>query len=170
LKIGVISDTHDNLVNVRKAADIFNSEKVDLIIHLGDIIAPFTLAELASRANAKIEAIYGNNCGEQLGLKRIAEAYGVGIREPPYTLKVDNKKFLLVHGYGSPDNTVAVVRALADSGNWDAILYGHTHNADISYKKGILILNPGDAGGWLNKPSIAIVDSGSLKAKLVWLE
>ncbi|MCE4629750.1 MAG: hypothetical protein F7C82_05675 [Desulfurococcales archaeon] len=34
----------------------------------------------------------------------------------------------------------------------------------------MLILNPGDGGGWLNKPSIAIIDSESLKAKLVWIE
>lgn len=170
MKIGVISDTHDNLENVRKAAEIFNSESVDLVIHLGDIIAPFTLKELAERLDSRIEAVFGNNCGERLGLMKIASIYNVGLRDPPYTLRVDDRNFLLIHGYGSPDNTKRVIKVLADSGNWDAVLYGHTHMAEITYSKGVLILNPGDGGGWLNKPSVAIVDSGSLKARLVWIK
>ncbi|NIO23209.1 MAG: YfcE family phosphodiesterase, partial [Candidatus Aenigmarchaeota archaeon] len=43
MKIGIMSDTHDQTRRVRKAVDIFNKEKVELVIHCGDIIAPFTL-------------------------------------------------------------------------------------------------------------------------------
>lgn len=170
MKLGVISDSHDNLDNVRRAAEIFNEEGVDLIVHLGDIVSPFTLAELAGRAKARVEAVYGNNCGEKLGLKRIADLYGAGIRDPPYTIELEGAKILLLHGYGSPEETRNIVYSLADSGRWNAILYGHTHRAEIAYRRGVLVLNPGEAGGWLSKPSVAILEVPAMRARLVWLE
>ena len=45
MKIGIISDTHINLDEAKEAADLFESEEVEKVIHCGDIIAPFT-AEL----------------------------------------------------------------------------------------------------------------------------
>ena len=35
--IGVISDTHNNLRNVKKIIELFNEKKVELVIHTGDI-------------------------------------------------------------------------------------------------------------------------------------
>jgi hypothetical protein len=37
---GIISDSHDNRNNIRKAVDIFNQKDVCLVIHAGDFIAP----------------------------------------------------------------------------------------------------------------------------------
>ncbi len=167
--VGIISDTHDNIENVRRAAEVFRREKVDLVIHLGDIVAPFTLLELANNVEAPVKAIYGNNCGEKLGLQRVAGIVGAEIWEPPKTISLDGRRILLVHGYGSTENTLEIVEALALSKKWDAVLYGHTHQARLDYKKGILILNPGEAGGWLSKPSIALLDTSTMRAKIVWL-
>jgi len=35
MKIGIISDTHDNLPQIKKAVEIFNREKVELVLHAG---------------------------------------------------------------------------------------------------------------------------------------
>ena len=40
MKIGIISDTHDDIHNVQNAIEIFREEKVDWIIHAGDFIFP----------------------------------------------------------------------------------------------------------------------------------
>ena len=45
MKIGVLSDTHDNLTNIRKAVEIFSKNGVEALIHGGDFCSPFTLAE-----------------------------------------------------------------------------------------------------------------------------
>jgi predicted phosphodiesterase len=45
MKIGIISDTHDNLPQIKKAVDIFNRGKVELILHAGDFVSPFTFLE-----------------------------------------------------------------------------------------------------------------------------
>ena len=35
--LGIVGDTHNNLRNIEKICEIFNSKKVDLVIHTGDI-------------------------------------------------------------------------------------------------------------------------------------
>ena len=35
--IGVVSDTHNNLLNIDKIIEIFNEKKVESVIHTGDI-------------------------------------------------------------------------------------------------------------------------------------
>ena len=49
--IGVMSDTHDDIVQTKKAVAKFNQKKVEQVLHAGDIISPFmidTLKELKS--------------------------------------------------------------------------------------------------------------------------
>ncbi len=40
--IGILSDSHDNLDAIKKAVNLLNKKKVDLVIHAGDLISPFT--------------------------------------------------------------------------------------------------------------------------------
>jgi len=47
LLVGVVSDSHDDVASVRKVAEFLHRSGVEAVIHLGDIIAPFTLRELA---------------------------------------------------------------------------------------------------------------------------
>ena len=37
MKLGVLSDTHNNTDNLQKAISIFNDYRIDLIIHCGDV-------------------------------------------------------------------------------------------------------------------------------------
>ena len=171
--IGVMSDTHDNRALVDKALRVFGERGVDTIIHLGDLVAPFTLRRIAGWARERglqLYAVYGNNCGEKLGLLRAAESYGYTIGEPPVTLELGDRRVLLVHGFGSKENTLEIVNALAVSNRWDAVLYGHTHEADVRRVNGTLVLNPGDGGGSLARPSVAILDLDRLEAEIIWLD
>jgi uncharacterized protein len=45
LKIGIISDTHDDIENVQEAINIFNKNEVNLVIHTGDYISPRVIQE-----------------------------------------------------------------------------------------------------------------------------
>ncbi|BAA79657.2 conserved hypothetical protein [Aeropyrum pernix K1] len=170
--VGVISDTHDNLALARRAGEIFARERVEAVIHLGDYVAPFTLAELLGVVGGKavFYGVFGNNDGERLGLSRVAGGFGASLLDPPATVSIGGRRLLLLHGFGSPENTVELVDALASSGRWDAVLYGHTHKARVERVGGSLVLNPGDGGGSLEKPSAAILDLESMEARLVSLE
>ena len=44
MKIGVVSDTHNNLKNVGRIVELFNEAEVERVIHTGDITQAKTLA------------------------------------------------------------------------------------------------------------------------------
>jgi len=166
--VGVMSDSHDAIDNVERAAELFKSEGVGLVIHLGDIVAPFTLARLASLlGGVRIEAVFGNNCGEKPLLLEVAGKVGAKIADPPRVITVSGRRLLLLHGSGSPEMTVEIAEALALSGRWDGVLYGHTHRADYRYIQGRLLLNPGEVAGVFGKPTVAILDTDTMKARIL---
>ena len=43
--IGIMSDSHDNLDAIKKVVKLFNSKDLDIVIHAGDLISPFTANE-----------------------------------------------------------------------------------------------------------------------------
>ena len=168
--IGVMSDSHDNVWAVWEAARLFRDRNVEMVVHLGDIVAPFTLRALHEAGVQRLVAVYGNNCGERIGLSRTAAALGYEIEEWPHSLEVDGRRLLLVHGSGPPEKTIAMVEALATSQRWDAVLYGHTHRVDNRRIGDVLVLNPGETCGCLTgKKTVAILDTATMEAEVVTL-
>ncbi|HNR26026.1 MAG TPA: metallophosphoesterase family protein, partial [Methanobacteriaceae archaeon] len=43
--IGIMSDSHDHIEAIRMVVNFFNQKKVDLVLHAGDLISPFTASE-----------------------------------------------------------------------------------------------------------------------------
>ena len=169
--VGVLSDTHDNVWATRKAARFLVERGVRVVLHLGDVIAPFTLRVLAEEGIEKAYVVYGNNCGEKLGLKRIAEKLGYEITEWPRLLEINNRRILLLHGVGSAEKTRDIVDSLALSGRYDVVLYGHTHKVDVRRLGSTLVLNPGEACGCLTgKRTIAILDLETLSVNIIELQ
>jgi uncharacterized protein len=137
MKMGILSDSHDNLPAISKAVALFNDAEVHLVVHAGDLVSPFVSIPLR---NLRVEftAVFGNNDGERLGLYNIFKGR---IQRPPHEFQFGGKKILLMH---EPDN----LDLLADTGHYDAIIYGHTHVPDVR-KKRTLVINPGECGGWV---------------------
>jgi len=45
-QVGIMSDSHDNMPAIRAGVEFFNERKVDLVIHAGDLVSPFTAREI----------------------------------------------------------------------------------------------------------------------------
>jgi uncharacterized protein len=147
MKIGVLSDSHDNLPALVKAVSVFNDAGVSLVLHAGDLISPFTAKPLKS-LNMPFIAVFGNNDGEILGLSHVFKNQ---IFKAPHTVQFEGLHILLMH---EPDN----LDALAISGKFDAIVYGHTHETEFR-KSPSLVINPGECGGWLSgRRTVAVWD------------
>ncbi len=157
--IGVISDTHDRVETARRGVRLLRELGAEIIIHLGDYVAPFTLKAILEEAGgASFYGVFGNNDGEKQGLLRVAGEAGATLSEPPLTVEVDGARLLLLHGFGSPQQTREITEALAASGKWSAVLYGHTHEPHrVILENGVFLLNPGDGGGVLRRPTVASV-------------
>lgn len=171
MKIGIISDTHDHMNNIKKFVDIFiDDEKIDLLIHCGDIIAPFmnlAFKRVVDETNCKIFAVYGNNDGERSGLKNIFGAQGskIEMKGDFFETEISGKKIIVFHHLDE-----SIVEALALSGKYDIILKGHTHQKRQERIGKCLVLNPGEACGYLTgESSAAIIDMDTMKVKFIIL-
>lgn len=153
MRIGVISDTHDNIPKIKKAVSFFNSRKVDLVLHAGDYIAPFSVIVL-NRLKCPYLGVFGNNDGEKKGLaKKSADKIKAG----PLETNLLNKKILLVHD----------LAGVSLRKKYDLVIHGHTHIHAINTRNSTLLINPGECCGWLTgKSTLAIVELPRLSAKI----
>ena len=132
MRIGVVSDTHDNLPNVRRIVELFNGAHVDRVVHTGDITQPKTLDVLAG-LNAPLVGVFGNN-DERQSLTQTAGNLGIELAEPPLELQWAGRNLVVVH---DPLELEGV-----DVAAYDVILYGHIHRQVIDYADGRLTFNP----------------------------
>ena len=68
VKVGIMADSHDNIDAIEKAINLFNENNVDMVLHAGDIVSPFT-ADILRNLKCDMLLIYGNNDGDKLYLK-----------------------------------------------------------------------------------------------------
>jgi uncharacterized protein len=159
--IGIMSDSHDHMDAIRAAVKVFNSAEVDLVIHAGDLIAPFTANEFKN-LQSPFEAIYGNNDGERRVL--MTKFQELCALEDFKELEVDGRKIALIHGTNE-----ALVDALRESGRYDMVIRGHTHQMSVIEGE-TMVINPGETCGYLSgKKTILIMDSDDLSWELVYL-
>ncbi len=169
--IGVISDTHDNIIAAKKANDLFRARNVDLVIHLGDFVAPFTFKSVFAGFEGKGYAVLGNNDGEKMVLYDIAARMNIVLKSFPYSIEVDGKRILLFHGFGPTENTVDIARSLLLSGRYDIVLFGHTHEKLFEKISSRLLLNPGEASGVLyGNKSVALLDTFKMEVEFIDLD
>lgn len=148
MRIGIVSDTHDNLRAIEKIVELFKKEKVELIIHAGDIISPFAAVKF-KEAGVPFYAVFGNNDGEKILLEKKISEFGK-IEEGLLVLEFEGFKIAVSHKPAAPE-------ALASQ--FDLVVYGHTHKVDIRQVKESWIVNPGEGGAWLTGKSTCVIFS-----------
>lgn len=162
--IGVISDSHDNVPMLERAMAHFNHAGCELVIHAGDVVAPFAMATFRL-LNCPFRAIYGNNDGEKVGLKLKAAAVGGSIEAPPLVVEAGGRRLLVLHDCSD-------WRAEAARSGAEVVIFGHTHEVVIERDQdGPLGLNPGESGGWLTgNCTVALLDTADLAVRLLDLK
>jgi putative phosphoesterase len=155
--IGIISDTHDDMSQIKKVVEFFNKKDISHVIHAGDLVSPFTF-EILGGLKCPFTGIFGNNDGDKVLLK---EKSGDTLNNQPHILTIKGKKFAVVHEPTS-------VEALAASGQFDIVIYGHTHTPDIRKSGKTLIINPGKVAVLhKGKSTLVLLDSDTMETKVV---
>lgn len=146
--IGIISDTHDNVFAIKKAVEIFKQRNVELVLHLGDIVAPVSVLYFK---DLRIKFLKGNCDGDiEMIKEKIREIDGEFLG-PFHELNIANKKIALIHKPGK-------VNELALSKQYDYILHGHTHKKRDEVIANTRIINPGGFYLGNEEHSIALLD------------
>ena len=94
--VGVVSDTHNNIKNIKNIIDIFNNEKVDIVIHTGDITQPKTL-RIFSNLSCPMIGVFGNNDRSEKGLEEACKDLNFDFKDPPFSISLKNKKIVIFH-------------------------------------------------------------------------
>jgi putative phosphoesterase len=159
--IGIFADSHDHLDHIRKAVEIFNESGCELVVFAGDLVSSFAVPPLR-KLKCKMIVCFGDKEGNKPGVSAGMKIIGT-IGEPPFGFKTpDGRKILLTH----MDRSLNGVE-----GEFDVAIYAHTHKPSITHDElGRLFINPGETSGWsYGKPSVALLETTSLSARIVFL-
>lgn len=153
MNVGIVSDTHDNLDVVQQAVDHF-ADTAEVVVHCGDIVAPFS-ARPFDHDDFDFYAVRGNNDGEW-GLQEVVDEFGMYLGEFG-ELVLDDARVAIYHG-----TSEGIVGALLESGNYDYLLRGHTHERVHEDYDGTVHINPGGiptSPGGGDPPAAVVLDT-----------
>jgi len=151
MKIAIISDTHDNLANFLKVINWLNNEKIQLLLHCGDVCNQDTLNESRKSFNGEIKFVISN---KELHSENFPE-----IQE----IEINNRKIAFTH---LPKKG----KELAESGKYNLVFYGHLHKPWEEKVGDCRLVNPGEVAGIFYKPTFAVYDTDSDKLELKIIE
>lgn len=153
--IGLMSDSHDYLPAIRQAVDLFNRVGCSLVIHAGDVVAPFAARELRN-LRCPVKAVFGNCDGEKEGLASVFQELGQ-IAASPLVFSHDNLRFYVSH-YPLEQPTAEA----------DIVVFGHTHRAQVNRDGNLVVVNPGEVCGWVKGVStVALLDPATLVVDII---
>jgi uncharacterized protein len=141
MRLGIVSDTHDNIALISQVVNYF-SDNADAVIHCGDAVSPFSVKLFNTETtdfDFDFYYVRGNNDGEW-NLKPTVESFGHYMGEMGERT-FGTKKFAIYHG-----TTWPIVDALVECGIYDYVLHGHTHKKEIVPNTGnseTVRINPG---------------------------
>ena len=96
MRIGIVSDTHNNLENCRRIVELFNGLDVDRVIHTGDITQAKTI-DVFSSLDAPMLGVFGNNDKERESLNAAIDRHDFHFIDPPLELSWAGRNLVVVH-------------------------------------------------------------------------
>ncbi|NLX70051.1 MAG: metallophosphoesterase [Clostridiales bacterium] len=127
MKIGVISDSHGERLMLDRVAQKFTD--ISMFVHLGDLCTDAVYLHNITRV--PVEYVCGN-CDFTRRIPNNKE------------IEVGGKRIFLTHGhlYRVKWGTRQLVNYAREK-QYDAVLFGHTHRAEIFKENGTIFMNPG---------------------------
>ena len=161
MRLGVLSDTHNDLSNLRAALQVFRAEGIPRLIHCGDLTGPELAMELAG---FEVTYLVGNMDAHRGSIAAaLRQANPANRIRDTFTGEVGGVPVAATHGHHS-----GAVENLAHSGLYAWVFHGHTHRRRNEIVGSTRIINPGALGGL--KPeyrSACVVDLVKAEARFV---
>lgn len=159
MRIGIVSDTHNNLRNVHRIVELFNAAGVDRVIHTGDITQAKTL-DVFAHLDAPLYGVFGNNDQEREALEAAIARYGFQFCDPPFELDWHRQRILVVHDPLEFDGVLTAEHTLA--------LHGHTHLYRYEQRGRQVLFNPGECAGHMKGlNTVGVMDLSNLAVELL---
>jgi len=131
-----------------------------MIVHAGDIVAPFTLDSF-TKLECPLNGVFGNNDGDRLNINRKLQAIGAEFMDFA-EFEADGKKVAVYHG-----TKPRLLEAIVKSKMYDIVVTGHTHQPETTLEDNTLVVNPGETCGYLTGvKTVALIDTNEMKADI----
>jgi hypothetical protein len=151
--VAVMSDSHDNIANLERALARAAEAGCELVLHCGDLIAPFMVRKLGAFAGP-VHAVFGNNDGDRFLCQKAAAAGAPNVTlHGEWAFVAAGGKTLGLTHYG------LYARGMAALGECDAAFFGHTHEFAELRVNGRLVLNPGELLGMKGPPGFCLYNT-----------
>ena len=161
MKAGILSDSHNHREGAEGALRRFLEERVDLILHLGDVCAPETLRGFTA-AGIPLIGVFGNNDGNRQGLQAVSSN---GFHPSPHMPVIGQTRILMAHSFDELQGEIG------EGGKYDLILFGHTHRTLTMRVGRALVLNPGEACGFVTgRATCAVVDLDTMESRILTID
>ena len=138
MRIGLISDTHNHLQHVSRAAARFRAEGIQTVLHAGDITGSSVLQLLQG---FDVWIAWGN-MDRDAHLAVAAAVFGPGRFDNLHMLSFEGRRLALLHGDNLPQ-----LEELIRCGDYDYVIHGHTHRVRDERIRSTRVINPGALGG-----------------------
>ncbi|MBF0453936.1 MAG: YfcE family phosphodiesterase [Magnetococcales bacterium] len=159
--IGIISDTHDHVDNVRKAVDIFQKRGIKQVLHAGDTVSPSVVNLFAG---LDLGIVYGNNDGETGRIAKKVDQIGGNLGGEVLVYGCEEGDIAVYHG-----TIPTFLSALVRCGDYRVVITGHTHQVVDRTEGGTRVLNPGTAHGFGGPATAMIYDTSLDQVELIRL-
>jgi hypothetical protein len=162
MKIGILSDSHDNIWKLDQALPHLRG--CQAVLHCGDLISPFMVRRLADGLEGiMVHMVWGNNDGDKRLVSELAAKSGhFTIHGELAELEIDGLRIAMNH---YPE----IGKALAKSGEYDLVCFGHNHTASIEQVGQTVLLNPGEVMGMNGRSTLAVFDRQARQAEIIEL-
>lgn len=161
VKIAVMADSHDNCDALARALSVAAKRGAQHILHLGDIISPFTSRVFKAHFGGEMTILFGNNDGDRVALTEKFSPFGAQFLHPPTTVRIGGITIAAMHEPLFPE-------FLSASKRFQAIMWGHTHQLEVKEIDGVLALNPGELHGFITgKKTFVLLDTETMEPEVI---
>jgi putative phosphoesterase len=161
MQVAIMSDSHDNIWNLRRAVEIVRDRQAGLLIHCGDFIAPFMLKEL-DQAGIPVHGVFGNNDGDQYTLTKMSFSMLNNITLHGLCGQVDAEGFQI--GF---THYAEMGQGLVAAGNCQLVCFGHSHVHEVRQEGRVTLVNPGEIMGKEGAPGFCFVNTETAKIERI---
>lgn len=164
MKIGLLSDTHNNINNLAAALKIFDRESIHTIFFCGDLVDAGCVPLFAG---LELHLVEGNMDPDPAALLRAVQHLGNGgTFGLEYEVTLSGKHMLLLHGHLNER-----LNEVLHNGLYDYVIHGHTHRRRDERIGNTRVINPGALGGIRHESrSIAILDLAQDQLNVIEVE
>ena len=140
LRIGLLSDIHDHVPALQRALP-WLQQHTDVLLVLGDLVAPFVMKQLGTHYTKRIHVVFGNNDGDLHRLCATAAGFPhVKLHGELFRNVLGNRAVIAQH-YPS-------IADVIDPEAADLVAFGHDHRARRSKRGDAWFVNPGALMGY----------------------